>query len=96
MHFREIGLNIASGIISVGILKKLTKGDISFIIKSITPEDLNAPIATNKPIKVGKSFATISTPSFAPSKNVSKTLFLSIKPYTSINNIVIGIAKLDK
>ena len=32
----------------------LIKGDINFIIKSKTPEYLNALIATNNPIKVGK------------------------------------------
>lgn len=78
------------------MLKKLTMGDISFIIKSINPEDLKAPIATNNPTNVGKSFITISIPSFAPSKNVSKTLFFSINAYVNINKIVVGTAKFDK
>ena len=73
----------------------LIKGDINFIIKSKTPEYLNALIATNNPIKVGKILTTISNPSFAPSKNVSNTFFFSISPILTINNIVNGIAKLE-
>ena len=42
------------------------------------PELLKAPIATNNPINVGKIPKVISNPSFAPSKNVSNTLFLLI------------------
>ena len=93
MHFREIGLNIARGIISNGICNKLITG--SFIIKSKTPEYLNALIATNKPTNVGKIFITISNPSLAPFKKISNTLFLSINPTLTINNIVNGIAKLE-
>ena len=95
MHCREIGLNIASGIISTGICSILISGDINFIIKSNTPEYLNALIATNNPINVGKIFITISNPSFAPFKKISNTLFFSISPIVTINNIVNGIAKLE-
>ena len=95
MHFREIGLNIARGIISNGICNKLITGSISFIIKSKTPEYLNALIATNKPTNVGKIFITISNPSFAPSKKISKTPFFSTRAVPTINNIVNGIAKLE-
>lgn len=95
MHFREIGLNIARGIISNGICNKLITGSISFIIKSKIPEYLNALIATNKPTNVGKIFITISNPSLAPFKKISNTLFLSINPTLTINNIVNGIAKLE-
>ena len=76
----EIGLTNASGIISLGILKKLVIGDINFIIKSKIPELLNAPTATKIPINVGKILNTISIPSFAPSTKVSYTLFFSNNP----------------
>lgn len=96
MHFREIGLNIANGIISFGKLKILVIDEIIFITKSNTPELFNAPIATNNPINVGKTFKTISIPSFAPSKKISKTGFFSYIPYPIIINIIKGKAKFDK
>ena len=40
-------------------------------------------------------FITISNPSLAPLKKISNTLFLSINPTLTINNIVNGIAKLE-
>ena len=92
----EIGLIKAKGIISLGIPKKFVTGDIKLIIKSKTPELLNAPIATNNPINVGKILKTICIPSFAPSKKVSNTLFFSNNPYISIRSITIGIALEDK
>ena len=55
----EIGLIKAKGITSLGIPKKFVIGDIKLIIKSTTPELLNAPTATNKPINVGKILKTI-------------------------------------
>lgn len=95
MHFREIGLSIASGIISDGILKNCKIDESICTIKSIIPELLSAPIATNKPTRLGNIFTVISIPSFAPSKKVSNTLFFSIKPYTSIIKIEKGIATLE-
>lgn len=74
----------------------LITGFMISIIKSITPDDLNAPIAKNIPRIVGNSLNTISIPSFAPSINVSKTLSFSINPYTIIMNIVNGTAVADK
>ena len=72
----EIGLIIAKGSISEGKFIILNNGVIIFTIKSIIPELLNNPIATNNPTKVGNILKTIPTPSFAPSKNTSKTFFL--------------------
>lgn len=95
MHFREIGLKIASGIISFGIPKNFIAGYIILIMKSNIPEYLNAPIATKSPIKVGNIFKTISKPSFAPFKKISNTFFFSIIPYTRIIRIVKGIAKFE-
>ena len=95
MHFRDIGLSSANGIISLGIPIKFVIGNSKFAIKSIIPDDLSAPIATNSPISVGTSFTTISIPSLLPSRNVSKTFFFSIIPYDKITNIVNGIAKLE-
>ena len=60
MHFREIGLSIASGIISFGNPKRFVIGDITFITKSNTPEALSVPIATNKPTSVGSIFYRLS------------------------------------
>ena len=50
----EIGLKIASGIISFGIFIVCIIGNRQFIIKSSKPEFLRAPTATNNPISVGK------------------------------------------
>ena len=80
----DIGLNNASGITSLGNWIIFKTGFKKFTIASIIPELLSAPIATNNPISVGKILNTISRPSFAPSKKVSNTLFLSIKPNTTI------------
>ena len=91
----EIGLSIASGINSLGKFTAFKIGDINFIIISKIPELLNAPIATNNPINVGNIPIVISNPSFAPSINVSKTLFFSFNPYITINKIAVGIAILD-
>ena len=55
-------------------------GEIIEITKSKTPELLKAPIATNKPIRVGKILTTISIPSFAPSKKTSNIFIFSAKP----------------
>lgn len=80
----------------MGIPKKLIIGDNTSAKKSINPEPLNVPIATNKPINVGKSEITILAPSFAPSKNKSNTFTFSLTPYNNIIVIIIGIIELDK
>ena len=91
----EIGLKIASGIISAGIFNISIIGLIKFIITSNIPEALNAPTAKNIPINVGNMFITTSNPSFAPSKNVSYTLFFSITPYIIMINMTVGTAAED-
>ena len=96
MHFREIGLSIASGIISLGNPKIFVIGEIKLIMNSKIPELLRTPIATNKPINVGKILITISIPSLAPSKKMSKTGFFSFIPYNKIIKKINGIAKLEK
>ena len=53
-------------------------------------------MATNKPTNVGKILKTTPIPSFAPSKKISKTYFLSITPYKTIIIIINGIAILEK
>ena len=55
----EIGLNRANGIISLGILNILVIGTIKLMKKSIIPELLNNPIATNIPTKVGNNLKII-------------------------------------
>ena len=92
----EIGLNNASGIISRGMCNKFKIGDNKLIIKSKRPELLNAPIAKNNPISVGKIFITIFNPSFAPFKNMSKTFFLSKIPYNNIIRMIAGTAIVEK
>ena len=92
----DIGRNNASGIISAGILNVSIIGFIMFIISSINPELLSAPTAKNIPTNVGNIFTTTCIPSFAPSINVSYTLFFSITPYVIINKITIGTAIVDK
>ena len=87
-RFREIGLNIAKGIISFGIPKKFVIGEIICTTKSNSPELLNTPIATNNPIRVGNILNTISIPSFAPSTNISNTFIRSLKPQYNIRKIV--------
>ena len=79
MHFREIGLNIASGIISLGKCKIFNNGVTILIIISIIPDALNAPIAINKPTNVGTNPIVISIASFAPSIKSSNTVFLDLK-----------------
>ena len=76
----DIGLSNARGIISLGNLKNSTTGDNNPTINSIRPELLKAPTARKIPTKVGNNLNTISIPSLAPSKKVSKTLFFSFKP----------------
>ena len=71
----DIGLKIARGKTSIGKLNKLIIGFIKLIIPSITPDVLNAPIATNKQRSVGNKLITVLTPFFAPSIKIS-TLFL--------------------
>jgi len=96
MHSREIGLKNANGIISLGIFNDVITGDIILTKKSITPELLKAPIATKSPINVGKRFKTISIPSFAPSKKLSKILIFSFNPIIIIIIIIIGIIAFEK
>lgn len=96
MHFRDIGLSIASGIISLGIFKIFNMGLIVFIIKSSIPDTLRALIAINKPIKVGNMFTTIPIPSFAPSIKISNVFFFSINPFATIIRITNGIDTIDK
>ena len=91
-----MGLKRASGIISAGILSIFIIGFIIFTIKSNIPDALNAPTAKNIPIRVGNIFITTSSPSFAPSKNVSYTLFFSINAYITIISITNGTAAADK
>jgi len=92
----EMGLRILRGITSLGICSKFVTGAIKLTIKSKIPESLRSPIATNRPIKVGKILTTVSMPSLAPSKKTSKTLTFSITPYTTIIRIVKGIASEEK
>lgn len=80
MHYREIGLRSARGNIAFGIFRKLKIGDKIFINPSISPELLKAPIATNKPIRVGNNASTIFIPSFAPSIKTSNILIPSFNP----------------
>lgn len=96
MRFRDIGLSIANGIISLGIFKIFNMGFIAFIIKSNIPDTLRALIAINKPIKVGNMFTTIPIPSFAPSIKISKVFFFSINPFAIIISITSGIDTIDK
>ena len=96
MHFREIGLSIASGITSFGNPKRFVIGEIKFITKSNTPEFLSVPIATNNPTSVGSIFIAISIPSFAPSRKISKIGFFSEIPKNKIIKKINGIAKLEK
>lgn len=96
MHFREIGLKKANGIISFGIPKKFIIGDKRLIKKSIIPELLKTPIATKSPISVGNNLKTMSIPSFAPSKKTSKTFTFSLIAIVTINVITIGIIAFDK
>ena len=91
----EIGLNIASGIISLGIPSKFVAGLIIFITISIIPELLKAPIATNSPTNVGNIPITIFNPSFVPSINVSNMFCFSKIPFSVIINIIIGIEVID-
>lgn len=95
MRFREIGLNSASGNISIGNFIIVNIGDKIFPIPSIIPELLNAPIAKNSPISVGKIFIVVSNPSFVPSINISNTFFFSITPYNIIKNITKGTAIIE-
>ena len=69
-HFRDIGLNSASGNISIGNIIIVNIGDNILPIPSIIPELLNAPIARNNPISVGKIFIVVFNPSFVPSINI--------------------------
>ena len=87
----DIGLNIANGKIWFGIFNKFVIGEISLIIRSIIPDFLSAPTAKKMPTSVGNNLNTISIPSFAPSKNVSYTLFFSATQYNNIINITVGI-----
>ena len=96
MHFREIGLIIASGITSLGNPNIFVIGEIKLITTSKIPELLNAPIATNSPTRVGSIFIAISIPSFAPSKKISKTGLFSEIPKNKIIRKINGIAKLEK
>lgn len=91
----DIGLNIASGIISLGIPSKFVAGLIIFITMSIIPELLRAPIATNSPTKVGNIPITIFSPSFVPSINVSNMFCFSKIPFSVIISIIIGIDVID-
>ena len=59
----DIGLKMASGIISGGKLNSDNNGEAKFIINSNTPEWRKLLIATNRPIKVGKMFKVILMPS---------------------------------
>ena len=76
----EIGLNIASGIISLGKFINFNNGSINLIIISMIPELLNVPTAKKRPTSVGKILITIFIPSFAPSINLSNTSFFSMNP----------------
>ena len=95
MHFREIGLNSASGSISIGNFINVNIGDKTFPIPSIIPELLNAPMAKNNPIRVGIIFIVVSNPSLVPSINISKTFFFSNTPYSIIISITSGTAIIE-
>lgn len=83
----DIGLKIARGKTSIGKLNKLTIGFIKLIIPSITPDVLNAPIATNKQRSVGNKLITVLAPFFAPSIKISTLFLFSLTE----NNITIKI-----
>ena len=74
----DTGLSNASGINSPGKFIRFSIGLAMCVIHSNIPDDLNAPIATNSPISVGNILNVVSIPSFAPTRNVSKTLFFSL------------------
>ena len=96
MHCRDIGLNIASGMISLGIFKMFNIGDIKLTIKSNIPDTLKALIAINNPINVGNILITISIPSFAPFIKISNVFCFSITPHVIIKSITRGIDSIDK
>ena len=87
----EIGLNIANGIISIGIFKAVNIGEIKSTIKLIIPELFNKFIAKNIANKVGNNSITIFIPFFAPTINISYTFLFSIIPYAIIKTIINGI-----
>ena len=91
----DIGLSKARGSIWLGNLKKLNSGFKILVKKSIIPEALSKYIDKNNPNNVGKIFNIICIPSLEPCKKLSKTDCFSNIPYTTIKNIVNGIAKLD-
>ena len=66
---------MAKGINSLGKCTIFKTGLAKLIIKSKTPELLNAPIATNSPINVGNMLKVVSIPSFTPSKKYQKLYF---------------------
>lgn len=74
----EIGLKIARGKISEGILKIIRIGLIRLVIASMIPDSLKTLIERNSPKRVGKILYIIFIPSFAPSKKLSKTLFFQL------------------
>lgn len=84
MRFRDMGLKIASGNISIGNLNFTNIGEIISSIPSIIPELFRVPIAKNNAISVGNSFIVIFIPSSTPSINKSNTFFCFIIP----NNII--------
>ena len=59
----EMGLNMASGMISAGIFSMVRSGDRIFTIKSMRPDARNALMAKKIPIRVGKMLYTICNPS---------------------------------
>ena len=76
----DIGLNIASGITSLGNPTLFVKTDTALVIISNNPELLSTPTAKNIPNNVGKILITILIPSVAPSTKMSYTFFLSAIP----------------
>lgn len=91
----DIGLSMASGIISFGMFIRFVTGLSMFITRSNIPDVLSTPIATNNPISVGNMLIIIFIPSFAPSINVSNMFCFSSIPFTVIIRIISGIDIVD-
>ncbi|MCI9365521.1 MAG: hypothetical protein HFJ54_02665 [Clostridia bacterium] len=73
----DIGRTKTRGRISDGIFKKLSIGLSKLVRRSRIPEDLNAEIARNNAISVGKIFVTVFIPSLQPTKKLSNTFTFS-------------------
>ena len=91
----DIGLSIAKGKTSFGIINMLVNGFSKFEKSSIHPDAVKIFIATINPMITGTILTTTDNPSLAPFINSSNTFIPFNTPYIIIKKTIRGSIDLD-